>query len=355
MQRADELSKASLEREAIPDNITCARCGRGDISRWRCKDCIFPDVLCRGCMRRTHMINPLHRIEHWTGKCFQRAELRDVGIFVVIKHRGTGMCDSLTGLIKVHEDVQATEDENPTTGSTDVDVEIENAGAGTGTFDFDTPGADGGTPDDKDDAGFEEYMRKLYEEDTMGSSDTEEDDDGGMGGHGMEGGAERARTDGAHTDASSTCCIVHTNGVHHLPLVTCGCRGPEEVFLDLANARFLPTSFSRISTVFTTAVLDDFRLSNLECKVSAYQYWQRLSRLTSPVSPVTVSNRYKELLRMSRVWRWMKKLKWAGFVHNQQRSDQPKDGQLSIFCPACPQPGINIPPNWKDDPKRYAR
>ena len=25
------------------------------------------------------------------------------------------------------------------------------------------------------------------------------------------------------------------------------------------------------------------------------------------------------------------------------------NGALAIFCPACPQPGVNIPANWKDD------
>ena len=26
----------------------------------------------------------------------------------------------------------------------------------------------------------------------------------------------------------------------------------------------------------------------------------------------------------------------------------PTAGSLAIFCPSCPQPGINLPPNWKD-------
>jgi len=30
-------------------------------------------------------------------------------------------------------------------------------------------------------------------------------------------------------------------------------------------------------------------------------------------------------------------------------------GSLSIFCPSCPQPGINLPPNWKDLPNWVTR
>lgn len=28
-------------------------------------------------------------------------------------------------------------------------------------------------------------------------------------------------------------------------------------------------------------------------------------------------------------------------------------GKLASFCPTCPQPGINLPEDWKDEPKRY--
>ena len=28
-------------------------------------------------------------------------------------------------------------------------------------------------------------------------------------------------------------------------------------------------------------------------------------------------------------------------------------GKLALFCPACPQPRINLPEDWMDDPQRY--
>lgn len=30
-------------------------------------------------------------------------------------------------------------------------------------------------------------------------------------------------------------------------------------------------------------------------------------------------------------------------------------GNLTIFCPSCPQPGINLPPDWRDLPKWVTR
>jgi hypothetical protein len=32
----------------------------------------------------------------------------------------------------------------------------------------------------------------------------------------------------------------------------------------------------------------------------------------------------------------------------------PSLGNLAIFCPACPQPDINLPKEWESDPKRYS-
>jgi hypothetical protein len=39
-----------------------------------------------------------------------------------------------------------------------------------------------------------------------------------------------------------------------------------------------------------------------------------------------------------------------GFGHDDSIS--PGNGDLALFCPACPQPGINLPKNWKDDPNQ---
>jgi len=41
----------------------------------------------------------------------------------------------------------------------------------------------------------------------------------------------------------------------------------------------------------------------------------------------------------------------AELGHEEEAELQP--GSLAIFCPACPQPGINLPKEWKQDPKKY--
>ena len=146
--------------------------------------------------------------------------------------------------------------------------------------------------------------------------------------------------------------IVHVNGIHHIALATCSCHGTEEVHADLGYANLILATFSCYCTMFTTSVLHDFRLSNLECKVSAYQYFAKLRRQTFPMNPDKCPNLYQELLRMSRLWRWIKKRKWAGHGHDQGRTETTA-GELAVFCPACPQPGINVSLNWMDDPNKW--
>jgi hypothetical protein len=115
----------------------------------------------------------------------------------------------------------------------------------------------------------------------------------------------------------------------------------------------VPTSFKRIRTIFTTDVLDQFRQSNLELKASAYQFFQMLRRMTMPLNPSKVINFYNELRRLSRLWRWVKKLKWAGYGQQPGQPINPGPGELGYFCAACPQAGINIPTNWQEDSNRW--
>jgi hypothetical protein len=154
----------------------------------------------------------------------------------------------------------------------------------------------------------------------------------------------------------------------------CQCPGAELHQEDqMLQAGLFPASFKIIKTAFTFQVLDDFRTSNLECKTSGYHYFRKLRRLTSPAYPDAISvislliymlpqsnsfnqDRYQELLRVSREWRDLKLWKWAGWGHNPPvlTPDTPHGGpaKLATFCSTCPQPSINLPNNWQEDPNK---
>src|SRR5271163_4934873 len=76
-----------------------------------------------------------------------------------------------------------------------------------------------------------------------------------------------------------------------------------------------------------------------------------LSSSTLMVSTLSgYQNRYRELLRVSRQWRNLKEWKWFGFGH---RKEIPGPAEMALFCPTCPQPGINLPETWQDDPREW--
>src|SRR6204780_766585 len=70
--------------------------------------------------------------------------------------------------------------------------------------------------------------------------------------------------------------VIHSNGVHHIALVSCSCQGSDRLPLNLMYAGFVPSSFKQVWMLFTTGVLDFFRYLNLEMKASAYQFFQLL-------------------------------------------------------------------------------
>ncbi|KAI6117023.1 hypothetical protein EDD16DRAFT_1520223 [Pisolithus croceorrhizus] len=110
-----------------------------------------------------------------------------------------------------------------------------------------------------------------------------------------------------------------------------------------SNHRLFPASISKPKTTFTFDVLDHFLIDALECKTSAMSFYQKLKRFTKNAFPER--DRYRELMRVSQLWRDLKHRKWFGFGHDA--GQDPGDGGLALFCPACPQPGLNLPADWK--------
>jgi hypothetical protein len=345
VDRVEEFLEALLSRESMPDSAgTCRHCDES-IAVWRCRDCTLATPKCRACMRRIHQENPFHRIERWNGTFFSPAELKDVGVYLLVRHHaGILLCDTLTrwcDILNSAEKVNDRMEQDQLRRCISVEVPVP-------------------VPESQP---YPEGFEKSDDIDMENSAFEEEGEDVGDGDEELEDYAyfEEANAGaGAGADpvlASTTLGhlirVVHTNGLHHIAMVSCTCNGDEHLPLDLFAAQLLPASLKRIRTIFTAEVLDHFRLSNLELKASAYQYYHLLRRITRPMGPGEVLNLYREFRRMTRIWRWMKKLKWAGYAGTSKKVAEVGAGELAIFCPACPQAGINIPDNWREDPARH--
>jgi hypothetical protein len=67
-------------------------------------------------------------------------------------------------------------------------------------------------------------------------------------------------------------------------------------------------------------------------------------------------DRYSAFLRIMREWRNLKTLKRSGQGHNPDGCESTRDGECALLCPACPQPGKNLPEGWENAPadRRFA-
>ena len=305
-------------------------------------------------MRISHRCNPLHRIEQWNGQYFRPGDLWEVGSYLLVHHHaGDPICPTLQRWCDMLESAEEIKDDNeqeilrqPMPMPMPVPMPDNQSWSNIDPYEMETceGSVNEGDEEDEDDD-------DLFE----GEEDVEVDDNPYLSTPSAGAGAG-AGIDPSFASATlrSYVRVVHTNGLHNIAMVSCQCHGEDVFPLDLFAAQMIPASLKKIKTLFTAQVLDSFRLSNLELKASAYQFYQLLRRLTRPMAPAEVPNLYREFRRMTRIWRWMKKLKWAGYAGSNPVSAV-KPGELAIYCPACPQPGINLPDNWKDDPAQYGQ
>ena len=281
-----------LDRDGHRDSTTCWRCGRCE-GMLRCMDCFGGRLECKDCILIGHRHLPFHRLECWNGQYFAKSSLFDQGFVIHVGHGGA-MCPTR------HQ------------GQSDIWEDLKTGEEGFGSV---------------DDAGFF-------------------DDDVG----------------------DDIIVVVDTTGIFHHRVAWCGCN--KDYPLQLFQEGLFPASFNRPKTAFTFRVLDYFYVDAMECKTAAMSFYQKLQRLTDNAFPSRVKvssrlelwqksesemsflqNRYRELMRVSRQWRDLLVRKRFGYGHETDKS--PGNGDLALFCPACPQPGINIPSDWQTDPDRW--
>lgn len=72
-------------------------------------------------------------------------------------------------------------------------------------------------------------------------------------------------------------------------------------------------------------------------------------------SDAVYQDRYRSFMIMIREYRHLKMLKRAGRGHDPLGTAATRPGECAVLCPACPQPGINLPEGWQDAPpdKQY--
>ncbi|KAI0312439.1 hypothetical protein OF83DRAFT_1087012 [Amylostereum chailletii] len=126
-------------------------------------------------------------------------------------------------------------------------------------------------------------------------------------------------------------------------LCFCGCLDAPNKVDQLMRARLFPATTSEPSTVFTSKVLEEFHLHNLESKKAAYDYLGALRRLSDNAFTAEIQNPYTAFLRVVQIWGLLTARKRMGQGPSVDAlMPQHPAGSLVVYCPACPQPGFNM-------------
>ena len=163
-----------------------------------------------------------------------------------------------------------------------------------------------------------------------------------------------------HTDF----LVIDVNGIHPVSVNFCGCEQRMSHRQQLLRCAWYPSTVHNPKTACTRRVLDHFLRLTWSSKVSVYEYYHMLERLTDNTGinllmvctivhqfvchSSTSQSWYKAFLHMVRQFRHIKLLKRAGRANEQDGIRTTKPGGLAVVCPACPQPEVNLPNNWRN-------
>ncbi|KIJ40777.1 hypothetical protein M422DRAFT_256198 [Sphaerobolus stellatus SS14] len=133
---------------------------------------------------------------------------------------------------------------------------------------------------------------------------------------------------GASTSDIKKLVITHINGVHKVQIIYCRCAG----------------------AAFTFSLLCHFHKMSNEAGSAAYGYVETLQCLTNDVATDGVPEQYREFLNIIRFWIHLQAEKRSGkplgVISHIPKSHH---NSVAVLCPACPQPTINMAPNWEEE------
>lgn len=165
----------------------CSSCGEEKSAMYRCRECFLAPAVCSKCIVKRHQLQPLHKIQVWTGLYFDEHTLHALGLVMYLGHDGAP-CP--------------------------VPFEVKEM------------------------------------------------------------------------------VILHTNGIHRCSVQFCNCSNSTPNFQQLVISRLFPATLKCPATAFTFDLLETFHQLALSSKITSYDYFDALKKLTNAAFPqdVEVSN-----------------------------------------------------------------
>ncbi|KAJ7590359.1 hypothetical protein C8J56DRAFT_783650, partial [Mycena floridula] len=156
----------------------------------------------------------------------------------------------------------------------------------------------------------------------------------------------------SHKEKPVKFTVIHTNRIHSLSVDYCGCHSGDTAglrFKELLRNEWFPATHLEPATAATFRCLEQFHMLTLTGKVTPFDYYTALQRLTNNTGCKKQKERYREFLRMGREYCHLRACKRAGRGNDGERPvTDTKPGELAVECPACPRPGVNLPEGWNN-------
>ncbi|KAH9005466.1 hypothetical protein EDB86DRAFT_2825116 [Lactarius hatsudake] len=299
-----------LEMESHPSSSKCSLCyGHGDI---KCPNCVGTPLFCKSCCVKAHRHSPFHRPLLWTATHYTPVSLHSLGYVLFFGHAGEPCPQTVEG-IRAAKGSHGKGNQHTRHGSSSslqsVQEELESLQISnqlpisTAPIILDTLFDHPDIPLDPVDM-FPDQMQR-------------------------EPSGNQMRT------------IVDRSGIFEMEAVICVCSETDNQDEQLFRSGLFPVTFKQIRTLFTFSVLDDFLNDNLECKTTAQQYYSKLQSIFN-----------RKVSYQKQCCYFEEGTYTSAMVSGEEVDIKSKIGHSSgwlsgNFCPACPQPGINLPNDWK--------
>ncbi|KAG6835107.1 hypothetical protein H0H93_004796 [Arthromyces matolae] len=145
--------------------------------------------------------------------------------------------------------------------------------------------------------------------------------------------------------------LLHTNGIHRLKLWFCGCNPNYTEYQQLLDAAWYPSTPLAPQTCATFALLRLFHATNLQGKISGFDFYRSIELLTDAtrlMGSEKMPDRLAAFMTMARQWRHLKAAKRSGCGHTNSAIKDSPPGSFAVNCRACPTPGVNLPDGWEN-------
>ncbi|KAF8170461.1 hypothetical protein K438DRAFT_1729650 [Mycena galopus ATCC 62051] len=166
-----------------------------------------------------------------------------------------------------------------------------------------------------------------------------------------------------------TMVVINLPFIHHVWYRYCKCQKGAHLsnVQQCLRNQWYPATITDPSTCATFLTLETFRLQNVVGNMNAHDFITAIKRQTNvasctgidwiPVCGFFIScgllltpaqHRYKEFIRMSRQWAFLKRIKRAGRAHDPLGLSATVLRECAVRCWACPHDGRNLPTDWRD-------